>query len=205
MARGSDPRSRQMRDRVAHLAARIIAEDGESDLGTAKRKAARQAGLTDARCLPTNAEVEAALETFQRLYHDDEQRDLLQTLRRQAAELMELFDRFDPHLVGSVLTGAVNRNTEITLHLYTDDEKAVLMYLFDRNIPYDAGEQRLLVGSTARAAPVFEFDHDGTGVRIVQLARSDLRYPVRSSAEGRPIERIRRPAVEQLVATGAAP
>ncbi len=59
------------RSRIAHLAARIIAEDGVEDYATAKRKAARQAGVADTRQLPTNEEVEAALRTHHSLYGGD--------------------------------------------------------------------------------------------------------------------------------------
>ena len=38
-------RSSQQRSRIAALAARLMAEDGLSDLGLAKRKAARRLGL----------------------------------------------------------------------------------------------------------------------------------------------------------------
>jgi hypothetical protein len=53
--------NRQMRERIAHLAARLIAVDGIDDYALAKRKAARQAGAPDTRNLPNNDEVEHAL------------------------------------------------------------------------------------------------------------------------------------------------
>jgi hypothetical protein len=40
-------RSSQQRSRIATLAARLMAEDGISDLGLAKRKAARNLGLPE--------------------------------------------------------------------------------------------------------------------------------------------------------------
>jgi hypothetical protein len=55
MARESPARLRQLREQIAQLAARMVAEDGLDDWGLAKRKAARALGLTDARCLPDSA------------------------------------------------------------------------------------------------------------------------------------------------------
>jgi hypothetical protein len=63
-ARGGErpqPLRNDERSRIAHLAARLMAEDGIEDYATAKRKAARQAGVADLRQLPTNEEVDEAL------------------------------------------------------------------------------------------------------------------------------------------------
>jgi len=57
MPKDTPAQRQQMRLRIAHLAARMIAEDGISDYGLAKRKAARQAGAPDSRNLPTNLEI----------------------------------------------------------------------------------------------------------------------------------------------------
>ena len=63
------------RARIASAAARLMAEDGIADFTLAKRKAARQLGLTDNAPLPDNAEVEAALRDYQELYQGDEHED----------------------------------------------------------------------------------------------------------------------------------
>jgi hypothetical protein len=55
------------RSRIAHLAARLMAEDGIEDYALAKRKAARQAGLPETRELPTNEEVEQALRNYREI------------------------------------------------------------------------------------------------------------------------------------------
>ena len=59
--RAPPSRSGNLRREVAAAAARMMAEDGISDFGFAKRKAARQLGASDADALPTNAEIEAEL------------------------------------------------------------------------------------------------------------------------------------------------
>ena len=51
-------RSSQQRSRIAALAARLMAEDGISDLGLAKRKAARSLGLPEGAAMPEDCEVE---------------------------------------------------------------------------------------------------------------------------------------------------
>ena len=61
MARSSNGKQAALREQIAHLAARIMAEDGVDDFAYAKRKAARQAGAADARAMPDNLETKRAL------------------------------------------------------------------------------------------------------------------------------------------------
>src|SRR3954471_8852085 len=107
----------QMRLRIAHLAARMIAEDGISDYSLAKRKAARQAGAPDSRNLPTNIEIDEALRAYQALYRADTHAGEVQHMRELALEMMAELEPFDPHLTGSVLSGTAGRHAEIHLHL----------------------------------------------------------------------------------------
>ena len=54
-------KNQDMRRRIAHVAARILAEDGSLDYGSAKRKAARQLGAPDSDNLPDNQQIDEAL------------------------------------------------------------------------------------------------------------------------------------------------
>src|SRR5215212_2330516 len=134
------------RMRIAHLAARIMVQDGVEDYGTAKRKAARQAGVPDTRQLPTNDEIDAALRTHQTLYGGEEHRERLRELRERAIEAMRDLARFNPYLTGSVLSGNAGKYADINLQLYTESAKTVELYLIDRDIPYHAGQRRIYCG-----------------------------------------------------------
>jgi len=79
-----------MRRRIAHVAARILAEDGSLDYGSAKRKAARQLGAPDSDNLPNNQQIDEALRSYQALYQADETRAQVALLRQVAIEYMEL-------------------------------------------------------------------------------------------------------------------
>lgn len=199
------PRDRNRNDersRIAHLAARLMAEDGIEDYATAKRKAARQAGAPDTRQLPTNDEVDAALRMHQALYQAEEHPRRLLALRRKAAAAMTALARFDPHLTGSVLSGSAGKYADINLQLYTDNAKAVEMFLIDGEIDYRPGQMRLYVGQEQRTLPVFTLDDTGTEVQLVVFDADDLRAAVRSTPEGKPMERARLAAVAALVAAG---
>ena len=187
------------RSRIAHLAARLMAEDGIENYATAKRKAARQAGVADTRQLPTNEEIDEALRVYQTLYVGDAHNERLRELRGQAVEVMRDLERFNPYLTGSVLSGNAGKYADINLQLYTDSAKAVEIFLIDNDIAYRAGQRRVFCGEESRTVPTFTIDDDGVEVELVVLALDDLRQPVRTTPEGKPMERARRSAVEALL------
>jgi hypothetical protein len=188
------------RSRIAYLAARLMAEDGIEDFATAKRKAARQAGTPDTRELPTNDEVDAALKTYQSIYHREEHRSRLRELRERAVRAVRELAQFNPYLTGSVLNGNAGKYADINLQLFTDNEKAVELYLIDRGIAYKAAQNRLYAGEEMRTVPVYEVTDDGTVIELTVLTPHDLRGPLRTTPEGKNIERAKLPMVEQLLA-----
>jgi hypothetical protein len=187
------------RSRIAYLAARLMAEDGIEDYALAKRKAARQGGAPEARELPTNQEVEEALRTYQQIYHHEEHRNRLRVLRETAVRAMREFTRFNPYLTGSVLNGNAGKYADVNLQLFTDNEKAVELYLIDRRIPYKSAQNRLYSGEEMRTVPVYTLSDHGTDIELTVLSTLDLRGPLRTSPEGKNIERAKLPAVEQLL------
>ena len=106
------------RNRIAHLAARIMAEDGVEDHGLAKRKAARQAGVADTRNLPGNDEIDIALREYREIYQPDAHREQLTELREIAVRAMTALEKFNPHLVGNVLSGIAGKYAGIQLQLF---------------------------------------------------------------------------------------
>lgn len=187
------------RSRIAHLAARLMAEDGVEDYALAKRKAARQAGIPDTRELPTNDEIADALRLYNEIYHGGEHRDRLRELREKAVEAMRELAPFQPYLTGSVLNGNAGKYADINLHLFTDNEKAVELHLIDRDIPYKATQVRLYAGEMPLTAPVYTLNDEGIEIQLTVLTPRELRVPVRTSLEGKAIERAKLSAVEQLL------
>lgn len=188
------------RSTIAYLAARLMAEDGIEDYALAKRKAARQAGMPDTRELPTNEEIDTALRSHQEIYHPAEHRDRLRELRGIAVRAMRELEQFNPHLTGSVLSGSAGKYADINLQLFTDNVKAVELYLIDRGIPYRAAQGRLYAGTELHTVPVYTIDDDGAEIEITVLTMRELRGPLKTSPEGKNIERARLQAVESLLA-----
>ncbi len=200
MTRASASLRNQMRTRIAHLAARLMAEDGIQDFSLAKRKAARQLGAEDTHNLPNNSEIEEALRAYQSLYQGDEQTQRLQAMRQQACEAMRLLTRFNPHLTGSVLAGTATRHSDINLMLFADSEKDVELFLLNAQIGYERGEKRYRFGDAFRTVPVLTFRYGGEAdIDIAIFSTDDVRASPRSPADGRALGRARLSEVEKLL------
>jgi hypothetical protein len=188
------------RSRIAYLAARLMAEDGIEDYALAKRKAARQAGEPDTRELPANEEIDEALRTYHQIYHPETHRKRWRGLLEAAVRAMRELARFNPYLTGSVLNGNAGKYADVNLQLFTDNEKAVELYLIDRGIPYRTAQSRLYSGYEMRAVPVYTVSDQGIDIELTVLSMLDLRGPLRTRPEGKSIERAKLQVVEQLLA-----
>lgn len=193
------------RSRIAHLAARLMAEDGIEDHALAKRKAARQAGAADSCQLPTNEEIDTALRTYQQLYQHDEQRSRLKRLRETALRAMRELQQFNPYLTGSVLSGSAGRYADIDLQLFTDSVKAVEHYLISRGVPYKTAQRRLYSGEEPCTIPLFTVNDGGIDIQITVFSTRDLRLPLRTSLSGKTMERAKAQAVEALLSQDEEP
>jgi hypothetical protein len=199
MARENRTKQSHMRARIAAAAARLMAEDGVDNFALAKRKAARQLGAGDTESLPANEEVEAELRAYQSLYQGDEQRDRVRALREVALGAMRSLAAFRPYLSGPVLKGTAGRYADVDLQLFTDDLKAVELFLLNRDVPYDVSEVRHYCGDEPRAVPVLRVDWDDVPVNLAVYAAKDERAALKASPAGRPIERASLAAVSALM------
>lgn len=193
------PKQQQMRQRIAAGAARMMAEDGIDDFALAKRKAARQLGADDTQVLPANSEIETELKAYLSLYQDEEQRERLSHLRRIALSAMHALAPFRPYLTGAVLKGTAGRYADIDLQLFTDDGKAVELFLLNKNIPYETSTQRHYAGDQVRAIAVLQMDWEETPVNLAVFSTNDERSALKTSSAGRPMERAGIAAVSNLV------
>ena len=189
-------KNQDMRRRIAHVAARILAEDGSLDYGSAKRKAARQLGAPDSDNLPDNQQIDEALRSYQALYQADETRTQVTLLRQVAIEYMEQLAEFDPHLTGPVLNGTAGRNSDINLQLFTDDQKEVEFLLMRLTTPYQTAEYRIS-DTPGKAYPRFIIQDPRAPVDLVVYPATDLRSMKRLQADGRP-SRLRLTQVRTL-------
>jgi hypothetical protein len=197
MARGAG-RGSDTRQAIAHLAARLIAEDGIEDYAAAKRKAARQAGAADIRELPDNDEIDAALKVYRELYQRDHPAQLRE-LREIALEVMDELAAYHPYLTGSVLTGSAGKYAGIFLQLYTDESKGVEHYLLNRGIEFELSDTRLYAGDRELRLTMLSFDRAGVEIHLTVLSPRELRTQLKTTRAGKAVERAKRDAVYKLL------
>lgn len=200
---------KHMRERIAQRAARLMATDGVQDFALAKRKAARQLGAEDTKNLPNNSEIEQALRDYHALYQRDEQHDRVRAMRKQALVIMRKqalvimreFAAFDPHLSGAVLTGTATRYAEISLMLFTDNEKEVELHLLNQGVPFKCSEKRFRLGDSLRSVPLLTLAGGAhEGVELVIFSTAALRHAPRYAGDGGPVEKARSAEIEALLA-----
>ncbi|MEO7742669.1 MAG: nucleotidyltransferase [Usitatibacter sp.] len=199
MAKPRSRRESNLRVQIAYLAARLMAEDGGLDYGAAKTKAARQAGLADTHLLPDNREIEAALREYQELYQSEDQPQHLQRLREVAVKVMREFAEFRPVLVGSVLSGTAGQHSDVNLQLFTDDPKALTIFLLNRRYRFEESSRRVRRGYRTDEVPQILLEIDEVPVSLTILDRDDERAGARGRGEADAPLRARLTEVEAML------
>jgi len=162
-----------MREQLAHQAAKLMAEGGITDHAHAKRKAAKQLGASDTQHLPSNEEINIALQSFRSLYQSNSHPGVLRELREEALSRMRMLAEFHPYLTGSVLDGTAGEHSDINLMLFNDDEKAVLLFLLKNNIIFEDGEWKVHLGGHDETVPSYTLiGKSGVQTHLVLLPES---------------------------------
>jgi hypothetical protein len=136
----------ELRDRIAAVAARLIAEDG-LDYAGAKAKAVREVlgeGRRHPDCMPDNALVEAAVREHQALFMADTQPARLARLRAVACDAMRFLRDADlelePFAQGALVNGTAGEHSDVHLVAFSDRAKDVEIHLLNAGIDFDATE-----------------------------------------------------------------
>ena len=205
MARENPDHLRQM---IAQQAARMMAEDGVHDFAYAKKKAGRQLGVSENNMLPTNAEIEEEIRLYHEIYNADEQPLMLAQLRKAALITMQLFERFNPHLTGSVLDGTAGKFSQTDIHLFADSVKDVEMFLLNQQIPFESSEKSYRISDkpskdkkekVRKTVPVFTLETEFGLVKLSVFDVDDLRIATKNTTNGSNAERINIAELKQLV------
>ena len=197
----AETRTRERRRRLAHEAARLMAESGIRDYHLAKLKAAERLGIHDDASLPRNREIEDALREYQRLFQPEMRAGGLRQRREAALRAMEFFGAFDARLVGPVLDGTADRYTPVSLQLYTDDADAVARYLDQHLIPAESRSRRVRFDrERADDVPVWLFSAEELTFDLTVLPRDALRQAPLSAIDERPVKRASPSQLRTLLA-----
>jgi hypothetical protein len=193
-------RTRERRHRLAHEAARLMAEGGIRDYHQAKLKAAARLGISDDASLPRNREIEDALREYQRLFQGEFQAHGLRERREAALRALEFFAEFQPRLVGPVLEGTADPGSPVALHLYTDDPKRVPQFLDQHGIPAEASSRRMRLDRTRSADfDVWIFSAESLTFDLTVLPTDTLRQAPLSSIDEKPMRRASAAQLRELL------
>ena len=192
--------TRERRQRLAHEAARLMAEGGIQDFHQAKRKAAIRLGIHDDASLPRNAEIEQALREHQRLFAGSAQSDALRQRREAAVHALEFLQAFAPRLAGPVLEGTADAHSPVQLHLHEDDPDAVQRFLDEHGIPAEARSRRLRWDrERVLDAPLWVFSADGVVFELLVLPCHALRQAPLSAVDEKPMRRASLARLRELL------
>ena len=199
-AKHAQGRILERRHRLAHEAARLIAEGGLRDYHQAKLKAAQRLGILDDASLPRNREIEDALREYQRLFQPDSA-DALRERREAALRALEFLQPFDPRLVGPVLEGTADVHSPVSLHLFSDDADAVARFLEQHGIPAEPGGRRMrLDRERSGDFPLWRFDAEDLAFELVVLPSMQVRQAPLSAIDEKPMARASAAQLRQLLA-----
>lgn len=187
-----------MRQLIAQAAARMMAEDGIHDYAYAKKKAGRQLGVSESSVLPSNAEIEEEIRLYHEIFNADEQPVELANLRQAALATMQLFERFNPHLTGSVLEGTAGKFGQTDIHLFADSAKDVEMFLLNAQIPFESSEKAYRLSDkpskdkkdkVRKTVPVFTLETEFGIQKLSVFDVDDMRISTKRSSDGSNAER----------------
>lgn len=197
-----------MRQLIAQKAAQMMAEDGINDFAYAKKKAGKQLGVSEASVLPTNAEIEEEIRLYHNIYNADEQPLELAKLRKAALMTMQLFERFNPHLTGSVLDGTAGKFSQTNIHLFADSAKDVEIFLLSQQILFDSSEKSYRVSDkpskdkkekVRKTVPVFTLETELGLQKISVFDVDDMRVSVKRTVDGSNADRMDIDELKQLL------
>jgi hypothetical protein len=126
----------------------------------------------------------------------------LQAQRHVALQAMQLLVRFDPRLVGAVLTGAATQFTDIQLHVFSDSPEAVYLHLMDRRFEYEVFERKLKMASDRQiAVPSVRFAMGDETIEAYVFEKDGIRQAPVSPVDGKPMKRAGVDEVQNLAKT----
>lgn len=199
MPKRAPTRADHLRSAVAQEAARLMAEHGIQDYLVAKRKAAERYGVSDTAMLPKNTEIEAALVSYQRLFGAAQHASSLQEQRRVALQAMKLLEKFEPRLVGAVLTGSATEYADIQLHVFSDSPENVYLHLMDNRYEYEVFERRMRMSAERVVlVPSVRFEMGAEMVEAFVFPKDGIRQAPISPVDGKPMRRAGMGEVREL-------
>lgn len=181
-----------LRQTIAQHAARMMVEDSISDYAYAKKKAGRQLGVLEKSVLPSNAEIEEEVKIYHQLFNEDQPQEL-KVLRKAALVTMQMLERFNPFLTGSVLDGTAGKQARTDIHLFADSAKEVEIFLLSQQIPFESDEKAYRLSDrpsknkkdkVRKTVPTFTLETEYGLQKISVFEFDDMRVSTKRPSDG---------------------
>lgn len=182
--------SSKFRRQIAFEAARLMYSREVAEYYAAKQKAASRLykGWIKPSDLPSNAEIRDQVQILARIHEGpDRHHQRLLQMRLRAVWWLEKLAGFHPKLIGSVLTGAIRKGSDIDIHVYAANPHSITTELEDLNLFYQLERKQIIKDGQQR---VFTHIHvrDEFEIELTVYHPSQLGYRFRSSITNKPIE-----------------
>jgi hypothetical protein len=152
-------------------------------LEEALRRAAREYGVNLQHARPTRDDLHAAIREYRALFRPQQERHL-QEQRRIAAQAMQVFSRFEPRLIGPLVSGDGPLD-RVQLLLFVDSPEQVIVELSERRMPWQESEAILhYSGGRRRSHPALGFMAGDTSVELILLDHNSHSDPPRDPVTG---------------------
>src|SRR5690606_1562803 len=112
----------------------------------------------------------------------------LRNLRKNALFTMQMLERFNPHLTGSVLDGTAGSGSETHIHLFADSLKELEMFLLNMDIPFETNEKSYRImndgkrdkkGDNRKKVPLFTLEMDTGLIKLSVFEVDDMRVSIK--------------------------
>ena len=191
---------KQVRREVAAEAARIIATENQNNYHTAKKKAAERIGISQRLALPSNLEVQDALQLYQSLYGGQEHVSNQQKLRIAAIAIMEQLQEFSPRLVGPVLDGTASKYSRISIQVFCDPAESLVHFFLELGISFNQEQRQIRWHDGGhRTIPILVVERNDAKAELAVFSPLDLRQAPPSPIDGKPQQRASLSEVECLL------
>ena len=184
---------------IRYEAARIMAEDGIRDYQRAKEKACLRLGVSHARELPTNLEIENSLRDQLRIFSYEP----LQVKRRRyieaACSVMQSIEKYFSRLTGAALSGTITSSRPVELHVFTSTVEEFCALLDELCVRYQQFDKRMRFARHGFVTiPGVEFSQFDIGFECYLFVPGDP-YPPLSPTTGKPVKGASRKKVERML------
>jgi hypothetical protein len=201
-ARKSDRQKDQLRQALAYEAAKIITEEGMRDFHRAKLKASERLGNSQHGSLPSNLEIEQAINAYQKTFILDHEK-ILTAQRRTALTVMQWLSSYRPFLVGPVLEGTVGVNTPISIHVSGETVESVIETLGDKSFDLKSSERRLKINNDFVFLPTVNFEYQDYEIEVLVFSLRQQYQQPKSKSQNRSMHKTNLKGLEDLLSSAS--